>query len=135
MREFSSLDSYFKHAAKFTAPSQKRKKRLQISKAYHYYLWSQLPLQKASTYTQKFWGTVPQRLKSNSQLPFFCIHLHLVATHKASSAKQLTTSTGVEGDGLRAVPRASHFPGKPSLYFPECLVVIPDTARAGNSLV
>lgn len=110
MGEFNSLDSDFKHAAKFTAPSQKRKKSLQIPKRCHYYLWSPLPLQKASTYPPKFWGTVPQRLKPNSQLPFFHIHLHLVATHEASSAEQLTTSTRVEGDGLMAVLRAGRFP-------------------------
>lgn len=123
MGEFNSPDSDFKHTAKFTALFQKSKKCLQISKCCHCYLWSQLHLQKASTYPKIFWDMVPQRLKTNSELQFFHIHLHPVAPHlffffffwqgvermdthrkqiqlTKSSPGDAVSSTQVEGDGV-----------------------------------
>jgi len=70
----------------------------------------------------EFWGLVPQRVKSNSELQFFHIHLHLFAPHLFLAGReqmdtdrkqiQLTnslpgnavSSTRVEGEGLKTVP-------------------------------
>lgn len=118
MREFNSLHNDFKHI-KFSAPIQKSKTLLQISKRCYYYLRSQLPFQKASTYPKML---SPQRLKSKSELQFFHIHLHLAVPTKqiqvtTSSLGDLLASTQLEGDEATTVPLT--FQGSYDFYFPK----------------